>query len=957
MMRFLGRSCVFVLAAALLMTPQLTLAQTNVSTGQILGVATDPDDLYLPGATVTARNVNTGLSRADVTDTSGFFRLDLLPSGIYDVRLDLPGFASLVQKDVEVTLGSAVRVDFQVQMTAIEEEIVVTATAQVVETTNPSVASSVSDTMIANLPLNGRDFLDFVALTPASIPGDSGRVHVGGMRGIQNSFNIDGSNSQSSFFGEERGGTRPPFTFSQAAIKEFQVLTSSYNLQFGNASGGIINAITKSGTNDFQGEIFWYYRPDSFVSDYADERSSSDFNRDQFGATLGGPIVRDRLHFFVSYDGQKMEQPTNRYFRGFPDDRTAEWEALTGLSYANEVGSIVQTNDNDSFLVKLDWQISDNHLLSVRDNYNDQEGENLTSGYSTGGWSNNGFEQNSFNSLVVNLTSVLTEDLFNELIVQIAHEERPRAANYTSIPEVRLGSSYDATFGQNQFLPNTLDEDRWQVIDNLTWFMGKHTFKAGFNVDFVGFDDYFPRYANGQYYYRSWDQFFDDDLYRYTQAFSDYDFRVKYDTDYQSYYVQDEWRAKPNLTVTYGMRWDMQHHDNPKETNPLYPATGDIPDDDDNYAPRVGFAWDVEGDGKQVVRGGIGYFFDNTPVLLDANAMLTNGVRVVRIVSSCAYGPCPSWPNTWDSLEDLDAAAPSIFVFSPDFENPETLRMSLGYEVEVASNFSMGVDLIYSSTEKLERKQDQNIHPDGGETVDGRPTYYDPWGNPLDPNFSQIMMFKSDAKANYKAVVLKARKRYSNGWMLDASYTFSRARDTDSNERSVSSTGSGYGEDQYNLSGDWGPSDYDVKHKFVASAAVALPYDFTVSAILFIRSGFPFTANDGRDLNTDGYYHDRATWEIEPGVFYHYPRNSFRDGWYRNLDLRVAKTFRLMGDFELEIIAEVFNVLDNENWTTTEDTLVIDEWWSGNTYLNPDFGAKTDSGNPRQYQLGLKFRF
>ncbi len=181
-----------------------------------------------------------------------------------------------------------------------------------VETTNPNVSNAVSADAIANLPLNGRDFTRLHRAHPGlggrhsdEVPGGRGGVNINGMRGIQNSFNIDGSNSQSAFFGEERGGTRPPFTFSQAAIKEFQVINSSYNVQFGNASGGVINAITKSGTNDFTGEVFYYHRPDSFVGDYADQREATDFERKQYGFTLGGPIVRDKVHYFLSYDGQQ----------------------------------------------------------------------------------------------------------------------------------------------------------------------------------------------------------------------------------------------------------------------------------------------------------------------------------------------------------------------------------------------------------------------------------------------------------------------------------------------------------------------------------------------------------------------------------------------------------------------------------------------------------------------------
>ncbi len=956
------RSVVLALALALLLAPVLVQAQ-NVATGSIVGLVRGPEGGALPGVTVTARNLDTGLTRASITDANGVFRLDFLPSGNYEIRADLDGFRSQVFSSIKVTLGSEQKLEFQLQLSKVKEEIVVTAEAPIVESTNPNIAASVGDEAIANLPLNGRDFLDFVALTPASIPDSVGRVHIGGMRGIQNSFNIDGANNQSSFFGEERGGTRPPFTFSQAAIKELQVIQSEYSLQF-NSSGGVINAITKSGTNELHGEAFWYYRPDSWVGDYADGRTANDFKRNQFGFALGGPLITDRLHYFVSYDGQRLEQPTLRYFRRFPEDRVADWEALTGLDYDKEVGTVRQTNDQDVALLKLDWQASVNNLFTFRWNYSKNEGENLTNRYSTSGWSNNGFEENTFNSMVAMLNSVIGESMANEAILQYSSEDRPRTANVTSIPEVRIGY-YDAVFGQNNFLPNYLTEDRFQIVDNFTWFLGNHTLKAGINFDWVSFDDFFFRYGGGQYYYASyyddddvrhsaWDAFFGDVLYRYTQAFSDYGGKVKFDTGYYAGYVQDEWQINPNFILTFGIRYDLQDHDDPKETNPLYPDTGQIPDDTDNWAPRVGFAWDVTGDGRQVLRGGIGMFYDTTPTLLDANAMLTNGIRVVRVVLNCKYTEdCPSWPDRIPTLGDLPAATPSIFAYDPNFENPETLRMSLGYEREVITDLALGVDLIYSETEKLERKQDQNIRPiEGASTIDGR-TYYTAWYYGVNyPDLGQVMVFRSDARANYRAVVLKFNKRFSHNWALNGSYTWSRSRDQDSNERSVSSSRSGWPEDQYNLGAEWGPSDYDVKHKFVVSGMVLLPYDFTISGIVYIRSGFPYTAMDGRDLNGDGYHRDRATIEVSEGVYRHYGRNTERQPWYHNMDLRVSKIFRFASRYQVEVMLDIFNLFDNENWYTTNTQLV-----GRDGDIRSNFGKLNHSGNPRQFQLGARFRW
>jgi hypothetical protein len=943
-------------AVLVLATMLLSLAaapgwtQTNVATGQIFGTCADPDGAATPGVIIQVKNRDTGFSRGTVSDGSGFFRIDLVPSGTYDVRADLRGFKSELKRGVEVTLGSAVKVEFQLVLSAVEQEIVVTARSAVIETTNPSVADRVGATEIANLPLNGRDFTDFILLTPAAVaPGDDAVTGRGGVnlgaRAIQNSFNIDGSNDQSSFFGEERGGTRPPFTFSQSAIKEMQVIRNSYNLQF-SAGGGVINAITKSGTNQFHGEVFSYFRNDSMVSADAFDRDPDGFEQWQYGFSMGGPIIKDRLHWFAGVDAQDLGRPSFRGFEDFPVDQTDEWEAITGLELGEEVGDIGQTNDALVLMVKFDWQLDNRNLLTVRDNWSSQEGLNLTNDFFTSGRSTNGFEENSFNSLVAAMNSVLSDRSFNELIVQYSLEERPRTANNDALPETQISFFYDAVYGQNQFLPNFLDEKRLQIIDNFTFYAGRHTLKAGLNLDLVNFDDGFPRYAAGSFIYPDWDAFFDDAPAQYTQSFSDYDFQVDFSTDYYAAFIQDEWRVSPDFTLTYGLRYQLQKNGQPKETNPLYPDTGAIPNDTNNWAPRAGFAWDISGDGTSVLRGGGGVFYDSTPTLLAANAMLTNGVRVVRFFLSCDEFACPDYPNTLETPPDLP---PDIFVFASNFENPRTLRFSLGYERELAPDLAVGVDLVWSETDSLQRKQDQNLAPDGGMTEDGRPTYSH---GAVYPDLNKIIQFTSDAEGDYRSAVLFVRKRFSGSWLLDASYTYSRAEDNDSNERSVS-TNSSYPEDQFHLAENWGPSDFDIRHKFVASFTCQLPLNFLVSAIGHIRSGFPYSALDERDNNTDTYETDRALYQ-DGGNWVHAARNTYRQPSNKRLDLRLSWAASISSRYSLELILDLFNITNEGNLYSSGSRQVLVE--SGGSF-NDRFGELNRAGEPRNFQLGARFRF
>ena len=939
-----------VVVALLVLAPAAAWAQSSVSTGQIYGTARDPDGAVMPGVGIEARNVDTGFARTAVTDTGGFYRIDLLPPGTYDVRADLTGFKSEVKRGVVVNLGSSVAAGFALQVSAIEEEIVVTAESPIVETTNPSISSSVNAESIQNLPLQGRDFSDFAILVPGTSIADgsqqSGRGGLQmGARAIQNSFNIDGTNNQSSFFGEERGGTRPPFTFSQGAVQEFQVIKSPYNLQF-TSSGGVINAVTKSGTNSFKGDAWVYYTDDSMRGTDAKDREATTFEQTQFGFAVGGPFVKDKLHYFGSYDGQRYSTPYFAEWPGFPADMTDEFEAITGLDLGTELGEIETTNDADVFLIKLDWQLSGNHLMTFRDNYSTQQGDNLTYNSSDTGQSNNGSEENSFNSVVATLNSVVSDDAFNEAFVQYSLEERPREPNNTTLPETTIYSPR-AYFGRQDFLPNWLDEERIQLVDNFSYYLGAHTLKAGINFDFTSYDNSYFRYAFGTYSYDDWDTFFADEPYYFQQAFSDYEGRILFDVDYYSFYVQDDWRAKPNLNITYGVRYDFQDNPTPELANPGYPTTANIPNDTDNFAPRVGFAWDIKGDGKQVLRGGAGFFYDFTPALILSNAMNDNGLRVATIRVYCEDGGCPSYPDIWADQGDLEGpGTPDIKAVDPDFENAETWRVSLGYERQVLTDLSLGVDVMYSEGSSLERSQNQNMVPDGGTTADGLPTYV---RFTQYPEFGQVNQYVSDVETEYTAVVLKARKRYSNGWMLDASYTWSDAKDSNSNERATTS----YPFDQYDLSSSWGPSDFDTTHKFVLSASYQLPWDFLVSGIYYYRSGYPYSAMDSRDTNHDGESaNELALIQLDNGEYYRYSRNSFTQPDYQTLDLRLSKGFRFGRDFALELIFDCFNVLDEANWWTTNDTLV-DRYGNVNDY----FGELDQVGDPRSYQLGLKFSF
>jgi hypothetical protein len=919
-------------------------AQSNAATGRLTGSVADQAGAAVEGAAVVATHLARGVAFATTTDPRGGFVLDFLPPGDYRLEAGAEGYSPAVVEPLAVALGSGREV--RVILHRFGETVTAAASAPAVETTATDAAATFGRESLDTLPVKGRDFSDLAALAPQAVIDRDERIHIAGGRGIFNAFQVDGADNNSAFFGEEKGGIRPPFTVSMAAVETFQVVRDTFSAQFG-AAGGIINAVTRSGANDFAGEAFWYHRDEAMVGEDANGNEASEFRQDQFGAAAGGPLAEDRLHYFVSVDVQNLGQPTWRAF----NDPTGALEDPENRAYLEqfvdletETGEVTQTNDETAVLAKLDWSVAGAHHLTLRYNGSDNEGKNLSDSFTSTGWSNNGTEADEYGVAAATLVSLLSERLSNELIVQWSDEDRPREANVTDIPEVIIGN-YDASFGQKNYLPNDTAERRIQLIDNLTVFWGDHLLRAGVDLSRASYDNAFFRYAGGSYRYASWDDFFDGKVRDYQQAFSDSDGAVAFDINYYNAYLQDEWRVLPNLTLKAGLRYELQDNPAPPQVNPAEPKTANVPDDGGNWAPRVAFALDPDGTGKGVLRGGWGVFHNTTPALLLANAFLFNGINIVRYRLTGGNPAMPSFPDRLDSAEGLAGLTPDIYVFGEGFQQPRVQRTFLGYEREVLAGLTFAFEGAYGKFTHLERKRDANlvivgVNPDG--------TYRYSTKNRPNPAFGRIVEFLSDAEGRYEALTLSLRYR-RGPVQAHAAYTCSTSEDNDSNERSVS-TSSDYPESQYQLEGDWGPSAFDVRHKGVAGFTWDLPAGFLVSGLYIVQSGMPYTALSDQDENGDGYTTDRARWE---GT--HFTRNSFRQPYYRSLDLRAAKAFAL-GGMELEVMLDVFNALDAANRTTDLFTYYTTDK-NGVKTRREDFGDPRVAGAPRQFQLGVRVRF
>ncbi|RLE24772.1 MAG: hypothetical protein DRJ08_00245 [Acidobacteria bacterium] len=949
-------------------------AFAQVSTkATVNGLVVDDQGTALPGVTVVLTNMEQGAKRTVVTDANGKFRAPFLPLGTYTVEASLAGFGTYSAKDLKLGLGDIVNYKITMKPEKLSESIVVTAEKPLIETQKVDVTASIGDDYIENLPVQGRDFKDFVLLTPGVSEAAGSRVTGMGTRGIMNNLQIDGAGYNSTFFGEQRGSTRIPFTFSQETIKEFNVVSNGYSAKYGNASGLIINAVTKSGSNEYHGSAHWFRQTDSMMNANAPSEydplplsmRKNDFTKDQFGFTVSGPIIKDKLFFFVAYDAQRRDSTFTWKFRE-RSGYDAFAAAFPDIIAANE-GPAPETEDNDVYFMKLDWQINENNRLSLRVNRQEFTAENGTNShnYVTDGITSNGVEEDFSTSVVLELTSILSDTMFNEARVQWSQEHRPRYANTTDMMEVNIGS-YDALFGQNNFLPNWLNETLNEFQDDFTWMINDtHTLRAGVRYAQYDYDDMFFRYGGGSMrFYGGYNDFLawvgDDpsndpgryDM-KYTQSFSPINGVVKYSADEADAYIQDSWQFNAKTLVEYGIRYSSQSFDDMINPNPELAILGleELPDEN-NIAPRLGITYDVTGEGTDLIRLGAGLFYNRTPSLLAANAILTNGVNVIRNEFRPGDPLFPTDLTDRISPSELDPQnpyPPDVFVFSPDWQNPYTFKPSLSYEKALDDVWKVAVDLKYTRGYHFERKLDTNLgikdaDGDGVQDVDdyGRPL----WDSRHRPNtnFRKIMTFMSDGSSKASSITFRVNKKFANRWSMFASYTLSSSFDVDTNERSVSSSGSGYPTNPANLMDDWGRSDYFNKSQFKFSWTVLLWYDIRFSGYHRFYSGRPYTVTSGYDDNGDGFYNDYAVIDGVLGS-----RNTYRQPNFNQTDIRLSRRFNFMRHHSIELIFEMFNVFDSSNDYTTMT----------NYRYDADHLGVLDRASltPRQYQLGIKYRF
>ncbi len=984
----------------------------NVTTGGINGRVKDSSGAGLPGVTVTATSLDMGLTRNVVTENDGTYAVNLLPPGRYRVDAELAGLGKSSVPNVTVLLGNTTKADVRLAP-KVAETITVTAAAPVIDTQRSGMAVSVTTQQIESLPILGRDFTSLARLTPGIVTAFGGRVTSNGARGISTDYNIDGATSNNDFFGEQTGGTRAPFTFSQAAIKEFQVIRSQYNAEYGRGVGAQVNAITKSGTNDINGEAFYFRRSRQWASSRPLTLSNGQTVIESFrprdstqpGFALGGPVVRDRLFYFANYDGQRQK------LASFPTDLTinpsftalsptvqqqflTKIEALITHPYPQEL-TYNQTFNQNTYLLKFDANVGTKSHFSVRENYTNFENGN---NQSFNLFSNQGTEHDKFNQLVGQGETVFTNNLFNQFILQYGKDERPIVPNSSS-PEVVVtyAAGRTAAFGQNDFLPNNTIEKKTQLKDSVQYVWGDHTFKGGAEALLMHIDNLFPRNRSGVFRYNSVQDFLDDKINQFQQGYGAGGGLTSWKQNTYAFYVSDNFRFGTRWNFDLGARYDWQTM--PKPPSNAFPQHPEfltqIKEDKNNIAPRFGFAYDVLGNGRSVLRGGVGKFFGYMPDILLSNPITQISANFSQVSIICATATtvkCPSYPNilTPEQFTQLARISTDIVTLGPQYKAQQAWRSSLQYEQRLGAMYSVGVGGIYQKTKHVQGTRNINAVAQPY-TFGNLPVYTISSPNRRYTDMGVVRELFSGEESSYRSVTLETHRLAINNSKLswDLSYTWSRAIDQDSNERSTSTS---FLFDPFNPKLSEGKSDTDVPHRIGGDVTYRLPWGFMVSALGSWRRGFPYTVgiafagamnlngltqttgnipvfvdSNGNiiDLTTlSGLTRPQIAAALNAQGARLIGRNTARQPDLWNMDLRLAKFFNLARGIQVEVLGEVFNLFNTKNKSLTS---------SNQNMFNAVYTASTDKytftqvsnfglvnsyeGDPRQYQVAAKIIF
>ena len=903
-------------------------ASAQIADAVIEVIAQDESQAVLPGVTVTVLRPDTGYTQNNVTDASGMARFVALVPGTYTVKVELAGFTTINQEGVTLRVGQTARLTTTLKVAQVAETVNVTATAPMVDVYKTDSSTNIVPEQIEALPVANRDFQQLAFLTPGVQRERGGNRFIGNQPVIGGAGNasgatimVDGVDFTDPVLGLARA------RFSQEAISEFRVISNRFDTEIGGSSGGALSIVTKSGTNDLKGSAFVFLRDKALRAKGDLDLEKNDYSRQQYGFTLGGPIVKDRTHFFASFE--QVSEENVALFR-------------PGGIYASRAADIKVPFDQSLLYGGLDHRIGDAQNLRMKVVYERYRQDNFRVGAVADETSGMQLNRDNFNASATHSWTVSNSSL-NQLSVQVGRRKFAEPNNSQAISEY-FSSGTTLQTGAN-IVGDQLDTGDVIEIRN-TFFTRIGSGKWAQDIKFGGgwqhvTDDWdFPVYPKGLLIYASADRSFPL-LYAGTTGSG----RSKLSTNLISGFVQDVLRPSPRVTINLGLRYDLDTKgNNPDFTSPLMPTKRKM--DTNNFQPRAGFSWDLMGNGAHVIRGGAGIFtgrFLLVPAHIETQQNGFTGRIIQQRLNGLALGlPAAFW---------LDAANPSTTGIAlprdagridDSFVNPYSTQVTAGYTVRLGSTG------LFADFEGIYLKgQDEIIIRDvnfrGNAAGGGRPN----------PAFNQINVYTNEGRSEYKAFVTSLTGTIKGGHLVTASLT---AADRKNINDDFSPALTDYPNDPTNLEAEYGRGRADERFRFVASGVFRLPYDFTVAPIFEYGSGQPWNRRYGYDYNGDGKSGDRM-----PGV-----AKFSEDGPdFMSVNLRATYRLPLGARVKADVIAEFFNLLNRVNYDVNSLTVNGAEFLSGPTLANPALAAVpnpnykkyTSTLPPFEAQLGIRIAF
>lgn len=884
----------------------------GVTTSSINGLVTDPEGKPLVGATIKAIHLPSSTVTGGITNSKGkFFIPGLRPGGPYNVSATYVGYRTKVIENISLTLGQEFEIRFVLQPKDVQtREIQVFSDKNDIITSNRTGASqTITEVEISSLPTIARSIHDYSRLSPLVISSTSEGSNIGSRNSKYNNIQVDGAILNDAFglpTSGTPGGQASAEPISLDAIEEFQVSIAPFDVKQGMFTGGLINSITRSGTNKFSGSVYYYGRNQDLVGNSPIPDANGirqpypDFSDYFIGGRIGGPIIQNKLFFFVNAETKSRKDPQRVGLLGdqgytvnymVSRDTLEKIRQISIQKYGYDPGAYdlyTRKTEDLKFFLRFDYNLTENHRLTLRHNLvKANQGNAVTRSQFSYSFSNQEYIFNSLqNQTVLQLNSIFGQNIANELRINytaIRDKRDPISNPFPSVAIYDFGPNReDVFFGVERFSQkNALDQDIFEITDNFMYFWGDHTFTIGTSNQIISFNNLFLQDFYGTYSFNSIADF---------EAGKPSQFQLSYSllpnnpepkakfTHYQfSFYAQDEWKIKTNLKLNLGLRLDMfAFPDKPAKNDSLskyFPElnTSELPNPV-GLSPRLGFNWDVFNDKTFQVRGGIGVFSGKTPGVWISNQFSNTGTDIGRID---VRNPNITFePNPAKQISKVDSLTPikttEINITDKNLKMPQVLRTNIGFDYELPYGFIATIEVLYGKTiydmmyKNLNRQVLKTIGNKDSTLPDGRPLYsrFD-----VSPLFTNILLMTNTSKGYQTSLTFQIQKQFGKGFLpylsLNLAYTWSKAKDVNSltSSRAISNW-------QYNRAIDpnnpeLGTSLFEIPHRILANLSYKFNYykGFSTTIGIFYegRSGAPFSLAYSNDANGDRTPDRRAT--------------------------------------------------------------------------------------------------